>query len=297
MTKSHLFYSAERLLTLIERNKKMKRISDITILAENEITGHTEKEIIANAIDRVKIMKKSVKSGMKLKESKSGMVKDDAKKLNKMINNDKMLQSPLMLKAASYGLAVMSNNAMMGTIVAAPTAGSSGILPGCLIALQENLKLTDEQVARGLLTAAGIGMIIAHISTFSAAKAGCQAEIGASAAMTAAAISEIRGMTPKACIHAAAMTLKNTLGLACDPIAGLVEVPCVKRNAIGISMAMTASDMAYAGIESIVPFDEVVEAMNNVAKNMSPAIRETSMGGLAISKTAKKYEKELLKIN
>lgn len=140
-------------------------------------------------------------------------------------------------------------------------------------------------------------MIIAHISTFSAAKAGCQAEVGASSAMAAAAISELRGMTPDQCIQSSAMALKNMLGLACDPIAGLVEVPCVKRNAIGVCHAMTASDMSYAGITSVVPFDEVVVAMNNIAKNMSPAIRETSTGGLAVSKTGRRITQELIKIS
>jgi L-serine dehydratase len=184
----------------------------------------------------------------------------------------------------------------MGTIVAAPTAGSSGIIPGSLLAMQEDFGYDDEKTARGLLASAGIGMIIASISTFSAAKAGCQAEVGASSAMAAAAISELRGMSPEQCLQSSALALKNMLGLACDPIAGLVEVPCAKRNAIGVCHAMTASDMAYVGIESVVPFDEVVVAMNNIAKNMTPAIRETSTGGLAISATGKRIAEQLIQI-
>ncbi len=297
MSDSFLFFSAERLLTLIERNDDLTKISDVVIRAEQELTGHTEDEIIANAIDRLKIMKSSRDKGMEVKATRSGMVKDEAKRMNDMIGNDKMLLSPLMTKAAAWALSVMGCNAAMGTIVAAPTAGSSGIIPGSLLALQEEFDLSDEETARGLLCSAGVGMIIAHISTFSAAKAGCQAEVGASSAMAAAAISELRGMTPDQCIQSSAMALKNMLGLACDPIAGLVEVPCVKRNAIGVCHAMTASDMSYAGITSVVPFDEVVVAMNNIAKNMSPAIRETSTGGLAVSKTGRRITQELIKIS
>lgn len=296
MSDSYLFYSSDRLLTLIERSEGLERISDVVIKAEQELTGHSEEEIMANAVDRLKIMKQSRDKGMEVKETRSGMVKDEAKRMNDMVGNEKMLLSPLMTKAAAWALSVMGCNAAMGTIVAAPTAGSSGIIPGSLLALQDEYGLTDEETARGLLTSAGVGMIIAHISTFSAAKAGCQAEVGASSAMAAAAISELRGMSPSQCIQAAAMALKNLLGLACDPIAGLVEVPCVKRNAIGVCHAMTASDMAFAGIESVVPFDEVVIAMNNIAKNMSPAIRETSTGGLAVSKTGRRITQELVNI-
>lgn len=296
MADSFLFYSAERLLTLIERNDDLKTISDAVIKAEQELTGHSPEEIMANSIDRLKVMKKSRDTGMLVKQSRSGMVKDEAKKMSDMIGDKNMLLSPLMTKAASWALSVMGCNAVMGTIVAAPTAGSSGIIPGSLLAMQEDFGFDDEKTARGLLTAAGIGMIIANISTFSAAKAGCQAEVGASSAMAAAAISELRGMSPAQCVNAASLALKNMLGLACDPVAGLVEVPCAKRNAIGVCHAMTSSDMSYVGIESVIPFDEIVVAMNNIAKNMSPAIRETSMGGLAISSTGKRITDELINL-
>lgn len=296
MADSYLFYSSDRLLTLIERSDDLETISDVVIKAEQELTGHTEEEIIANSVDRLKVMRSSKDKGMTVTSSKSGMVKDEAKRMAEHIGDETMLLSPFMVKAASWALSVMGCNAAMGTIVAAPTAGSSGIIPGALLALQEELNLTDEQTARGLLTAAGIGMVIAHISTFSAAKAGCQAEVGASSAMAAAAISELRGLSPEQCVNASALALKNMLGLACDPIAGLVEVPCVKRNAFGVNHAVTASDMVACGIKSVVPFDEVVIAMNNVAKNMNPAIRETSMGGLAVSKTGKRITQELINI-
>jgi len=293
MADSYQFFSAERMLTLLERHKGCKKISDLVVKAEEEITGHNAQEIIDNAIDRIKVMRKACDMGMKVKKSKSGMVKDEALKLKKHIKDKKMLLNPLAARACSYAISIMSQNAVMGTIVAAPTAGSSGIIPGCLLSYQEEYKVDDEKTARALLAAAGIGMIIAHISNFSAAKLGCQAEVGTSSCMAAAAISEIRGLSPEQCVNASALSLKNMLGLACDPIAGLVEVPCVKRNAFGVTHAMTASDLSYSGVESVVPFDEVVVAMNNIAKSMDRPIKETSMGGLAVSKTGRKISDKL----
>ena len=296
MANSYIFYSTAKLLSLIKPNKGINTISDLVIKAEEEITRHSYAEIMDNAIDRIKVMKESIDKGMTVKSSRSGMVKDEASKMISMLGNDKMLMNPLLIKAIAWALGTMASNSVMGRIIAAPTAGSAGVLPGCLLAYQDEFKLSDEQVARGLLTAAGVGMIIGHASTFSASKAGCQAEIGNASAMAAAAISELRGMSPEKCMNAAALSLKNMLGLACDPIGGLVEVPCVKRNAFGVSNAITASDLSYAGVESVVPFDEVLEAMNNIAKHMAPAIRETSSGGLAITRTALKIDEKLIKI-
>jgi L-serine dehydratase len=285
------------MLELIDKHKKnVTSISDLTIRVEQELTGHSEKEIIENAGRYLQLMKKARDEGLKVTEVQSGMVKDDAKKMHDRLKDKNMLLSDVMLRGTSYALAVMACNAAMGRIVAAPTAGSAGIVPACLFAVQEKFKLNDETMARAMICSAGVGMVIAHIATFSAAKAGCQAEIGASSAMAAAAISEARGMKPDRCINAAAIALKNMLGLACDPIGGLVEVPCVKRNAIGVSHAMTSSDMSYAGITSVVPFDEVVQAMNNVAENMNPAIRETSAGGLATTPTGKRIAQKLIQL-
>lgn len=296
MAKSYLFYSPERLLTLIERHDDFHTISDLVIKAEEELTGHTKEEIIDNTIDRLKVMRQSRDEGMKVTNSKSGMVDSEAIKLTKAMEENKTLISPLQAKAATYALAIMNFNAIMGMIVAAPTAGSAGIIPGVVLAYQEAFDLSDEQAARGILASAGIGMIIANVSTYSAAKAGCQAEIGNGSAMAATALSELRGMTPAQCINAAALALKNMLGLACDPIAGMVEVPCIKRNTFGVSHAFMASDLSNAGIESIVPFEEVMVAMNNIAKQMPMSIRETSTGGLAVSKTGRRIAERLIKI-
>ena len=294
---SHIFLSSKKLLELIKKDKGLKTISDVMIRAEMEITNHSEKEILQNAKKQIKIMKESIHEGLEVEKSKSGMVDNEAKLAKKMVCDKNMMLDSHVIKGISNALAVVSANALMKRIVAAPTAGSSGIVPGCLFAVQERFGLNEDVIARALLASAGIGVIVANKSTFSGAKAGCQAEIGVSAAMAAAAISEARGMDPERCINASALALKNLLGLACDPIAGLVEVPCVKRNAFGVTHAMTASDLSYAGITSIVPFDEVLMAMNNIAKNMTSSIRETSRGGLAVTPTGKQIAQKLIKLN
>ncbi len=283
---SFQFYSAKKLLNLIQDSKAMN-ICDIMLKAEEELTRNNRDRIFENMRYRLSIMKDAISSELSNeKKSKSKMIGGESEKM-KEIKNENIFLSEIMRRACEYSLAVMEKNARMGRIVAAPTAGSSGILPGGIIATEECLHLSEDKSVEALFTAGAIGIIIAHNATFSAAEAGCQAEVGASSAMAAAALSSMRGMSPEQCINAAALALKNMLGLACDPIGGLVEVPCVKRNALGISHAMTASDMSLAGIKSVVPFDEVVLAMNNVAKSMGENIRETSRGGLAVSDTAK----------
>jgi L-serine dehydratase len=284
---SFQFYSGKKLLEILQESG-YTRISDVVLETEKELTGRTKEEIFENMKRRLYIMRDSIEIARTTElKSKSGMIGGESL-LIKKVEGQKLFMSEVMRKASEYALAVMETNSCMGKIVAAPTAGSAGIIPGTLWGIKECWNLSDEDVVRGLLTASGIGIIIGSISTFSAAEAGCQAEIGASSAMAAGGISEMRGLSPERCLNASALALKNMLGLACDPIGGLVEVPCVKRNAIGVVHAMTASDMSFAGITSVVPFDEVVKAMNNIAKNMNENIRETAKGGLAVSKTAER---------
>jgi len=291
---SYIFYSSKKLLNLISEHS-LDNISDIVIRTEKEITGHNKEELFSNMKRHLNIMKESALSGIKnKKKSRGNMVNFDSNKI-KGIKEEKILISEVMRVGIKYALGIMENNACMGRIVAAPTAGSSGIIPGCVLSMQENWELPEESAIRGMLAASGIGMIIASISTFSAAMAGCQAEIGTATCMAAAAISEMRGLSPERCCNAAALALKSLLGLACDPIGGLVEVPCIKRNAMGVSIAMTASDLSFAGVTSIVPLDQVIEAMNNVSQNMNKNLKETAQGGLAISKTAKKIMANLEK--
>lgn len=289
---SFQFYSSKKLLQILEESR-YDRISDVVLQAEKELTGHSEEDIFENMRYRLRLMKEAIATGLgNTEKSKSGMIGGDAVRMQNA-KGEKIFLSEVMRLGTEYALAVMEANACMGRVVAAPTAGSSGIIPGVLWALHDSWGVSEDDIVRGLLTASGIGIVIASISTFSAAEAGCQAEVGASTAMAAAGISEIRGLSASACVQSSALALKNMLGLACDPIGGLVEVPCVKRNAIGVVHAMTASDMSFAGVKSVVPFDEVVMAMNNISKNMNENIRETAKGGLAISKTGKKITERL----
>ena len=192
---------------------------------------------------------------------------------------------PVAAKAAAYALAANEANAAMGRICAAPTAGSSGVLPGVLFALAEERGLPEEKLALPLVTAGAIGMVIASRASLAGAEGGCQAECGSAAAMAAGAAVDLLGGTPEQIGHAVALSLKNLLGLVCDPVAGLVEVPCVKRNAGAATLALLAADMALAGIQSVIPVDEVIDAMAEVGQAMSPALRETAKGGLAATPT------------
>lgn len=184
-------------------------------------------------------------------------------------------------RAMSIALAVAGCNAAMGKIVASPTAGSCGILPAALLTAMEQRQIPREKIVSALFTASGIGMVIARTASISGAEGGCQAECGSAAAMAAAALCELFGGTPEMTMHAAALAIKNLMGLVCDPVAGLVEVPCIKRNAGGVMIAIAAADMVLAGIRSKIPPDEVLTAMKAVGDSMPCALRETAQGGLA----------------
>ena len=198
-----------------------------------------------------------------------------------------------MAQICAAALAVAEVNASMGRIVAAPTAGASGVLPAVLVMCSEKHGFTDRDLVNGLFTAGAVGVIIARNASISGAEGGCQAEIGSAAAMAAAALAELCGASPTASLSAAAMAVKNILGLVCDPVAGLVECPCIKRNAMGAANAVLAADMALAGISSIIPFDEVVGAMRSVGRLMNVDLRETARGGLAATATALEITKNI----
>ena len=181
----------------------------------------------------------------------------------------------------SYSMAVLEVNASMGLIVAAPTAGSSGVVPGVLMALKEEKGLSDEILYKGLLNAGAVGYLLMRNASVSGAEAGCQAEVGAASAMAASAVVEIMGGTPEQCLAAASLSISNLLGLVCDPIAGLVESPCQSRNAVGVANAITSAELALAGVIHPIPFDEMAEAMYRVGKSLPFELRETAMGGCA----------------
>lgn len=213
--------------------------------------------------------------------SKTGLTGGDAVKIKDYRKSHKTLSGDMIMSVVQSAIATNEVNAAMGVICATPTAGSSGTLPGVLFTLEKRLGLDEEQMVKFLFTAGGFGMVIANNACIAGATGGCQAEVGSASGMGAAAAVEVAGGTPKQSANAMAIAISNLLGLVCDPIAGLVEVPCINRNAIGSSNALISADMALAGCESMIPADEVISAMDKVGKNMPESLRETGIGGLA----------------
>lgn len=284
------YMSVRELITAAENNKSS--ISELVLLQQSMSMEIPEEKLLAEMDRRLTVMSESVMEGSKPGiRSQSGLTGGDAYKLLCQINAKKTLCGDVIASAIEKALAVSEYNAAMGRIVASPTAGSCGILPAAIITMMEHHNISREKAVMSLFTAAAIGMVIANCATIAGAEGGCQAECGAASAMAAAAIVECMGGTPKQCEHAAAMALKNILGLVCDPVAGLVEIPCIKRNAGGVTGAFTASEMALAGIESKIPCDEVILAMKRVGDSLPCALRETADGGLADTPTGRQlYE-------
>ena len=241
--------------------------------------GCTEDILLKRMHDRLSVMRQSAKAGLSpTLRSVSGMVGGQAAK---MAVPEEINRFGLLGKAGAYAMSIAEYNACMGKIVAAPTAGSCGILPGALLAVQEQDGFSDDELVMALFTAAGIGRIIALQATISGAEGGCQAECGAAAAMAAAALVQLYGGTPEMCVQASAFALMNMLGLVCDPVHGLVEVPCVYRNVGGVSQALCAAQMALSGVKSPIPCDEVILAMKDVGDALPSSLRETGEGGCA----------------
>lgn len=269
-------------------------IGEFILKQEMEESGLSREEIYNRMLDNLRVMAFSTTKGVGEKViSVSGLIGGDAYRLGKYLESGKSVTGRTMVKAMSYALSCSEVNASMGKIVACPTAGACGILPAVIMTMKEEHQVEEKDLVMGLFASAGIGAIIAQNATISGAEGGCQAECGSAAAMAAAAVVEIMGGTPDMCLHAGAIVFKNTLGLVCDPIGGLVEVPCAKRNAAGAVSAMTAADMVLAGVQSRIPFDDTVTAMYSVGKLMPEALRETGIGGLAGTKTGKKLKKEI----
>ena len=226
-------------------------------------------------------------------QSRSGLVGGAGKTMRAYVESGNTLCGPFVGKVMASALAMGESNACMKRIVAAPTAGASGVLPAVLVMCSEKHGFTDRDLVNGLFTAGAVGVIIARNASISGAEGGCQAEIGSASAMAAAALAELCGASPAASLSAAAMADSNILGLVCDPGAGLVDCPCRKRNAMGAANAVLAADMALAGISSIIPFDEVVGAMRSVGRLMNVDLRETARGGLAATATALEITKNI----
>ena len=277
---------------LIEAKKNHTKFYDFVIDRESNIEGISKESLIKTMTKRYEDIMESVQKGnLNSKKSFSGLSGGDAKLMREYIKEGKTVCGTELLTAVTNSIAVSEYNASMGRIVACPTAGSSGIVPGVLVALKEQKRIDDELLVKGLFTAGEIGRVIAINASVSGAEGGCQAECGSAAAMAACLVVDILGNEMERIDDALAIALKNVMGLICDPVAGLVEVPCVKRNAIGVTNALLTADMVMAGIKSKIPGDEVIEAMNEVSKNMLPAFKETGDGGIANTKTGRKISK------
>ncbi len=265
------------------------KIYEIMQEQEAHVSERSISDIKADMAKRFQVMKNAVQEGLEGSSSHSGLSGGNAKRLDDYRKAGKFVTDEGFLKALTYAIATNEVNAAMGIICATPTAGSAGVLPGVMISMQEKYQLSDAVLINHLFTAGAFGYVIANNAMISGAAGGCQAEVGSATAMAAAALTEMLGGSPSQAADAAAIALKNLLGLTCDPLAGLVEVPCVKRNAAGASIALMATELALAGIKSYVPCDEVIQAMYNIGLSMHVSLRETSQGGLAATETGKKW--------
>ncbi len=260
-------------------------LADVFLEADAEEHAVPADEILAALAKRREVMRDCIERGKNGGTSMGKLVGNEARLLNEAFLAGRTFLDPLTIKAEIYALSVMGENSRMGVIVAAPTAGAGGVVPGMLMALEEERSIDPRKTVRALVVAGGVGSIIALSANISGAAGGCQNEVGVATAMGAAAVAYMMGGTTKQSIHAAGLALKNTLGLVCDPVGGLVEVPCVKRNALFAVHGLTAAQLALAGVESVIPMDEVVEAMVRIGRALPRGLRETAEGGLATTAT------------
>ncbi|MGB4610516.1 MAG: L-serine ammonia-lyase, iron-sulfur-dependent, subunit alpha [Saccharofermentanales bacterium] len=268
-------------------------IYQVVLNQESLLFEISEQEIYEKMEFQLLAMENSVVRGLKGVQSHSGLTGGDAKRMADYLQTKRPLMGRMLAEAVNNAIAVNEVNAAMGIICATPTAGSAGVLPGVLTAIKQEFNLDRKAQLNFMLTAGICGLIIGNNASISGAEGACQAEIGSASAMTAAALVEAAGGTPEMSIEAVAIALKNLLGLSCDPVAGLVEIPCIKRNAIGVTNCFTAAEMALAGIKSKIPCDEVVQAMGRIGKMMPEALKETALGGLADTPTARKMREQI----
>lgn len=279
------FKNAKELLALCQ--KKKLPISEV--MRQREILlGETTAEIVDQRMDRVlEIMKDAAFSPIKDPViSMGGLIGGEARKLCEFHDLGKSLCGNVLGKGITYAMATLETNASMGLIVASPTAGSAGIVPGMMLALQEVYGFSDKKIRQALFNAGAIGYLAMRNATVAGAVGGCQAEVGIASAMAASAAVELLGGTPLQCTYAASTVLMNMLGLVCDPVGSLVEYPCQNRNAAGVSNALIAAEMSLAGITQFIPLDEMIDAMYTVGKKLPAELRETALGGCAATPSA-----------
>ena len=279
------FKNAQELLTLCE--EKNLPISEIMRIREIEL-GETTAETVKEKMTRVlEIMNEAARSPIhKPVASMGGLIGGESRKLSLHAQQKKELCGDLLQKAITYAMATLETNASMGLIVASPTAGSAGIVPGLMLAMQEHYHFSDDTIIQALFNASAIGYLAMRNATVAGAVGGCQAEVGVASAMAASAAVELMGGTPEECTYAASTVLMNMLGLVCDPVGGLVEYPCQNRNAAGVANAVIAAEMALAGIRQLIPLDEMIQTMFAVGRKLPAELRETAMGGCAVTPSA-----------
>jgi len=287
-----MFRTVAELLQIAETEKIP--ISEVMIRMEIEESGRSREDIMEQMGRNLEVMEKAVERGINENiRSRSGLTGGDAKLIQKYMESGKTLSGDTLLDAVSKAVSTNEVNAAMGKICATPTAGSAGVVPGVLFGLKPKLNPSREVMIRFLFTAGAFGFVVANNASISGAAGGCQAEVGSATGMAAAAAVEMAGGTPEQSAHAMAIALKNMLGLICDPVAGLVEVPCVMRNAMGAAQAIVAADIALAGVKSVIPCDEVIEAMHVVGRRMPTIYKETAEGGLAATPTGRRLAEKI----
>ena len=269
----------------LEQIGKDRDLAEVFLEVDEQEHAIPREQILEALRKRRQVMRDCIDRGKGGGLSMGKLVGNEAKLLNEAFQNGRTFLDPLTVKAELYALAVMGENSRMGVIVAAPTAGAGGVVPGMLLALEEERHIDPEKTVRALVVAGGIGSIIALSANISGAAGGCQNEVGVASSMGAAAVAYMMGGKTHQSIHAAAIALKNTLGLVCDPVGGLVEVPCVKRNALFAVHGLTAAQLALAGVDSVIPMDEIVEAMVRIGRALPRGLKETAEGGLATTLT------------
>ncbi|KIO55156.1 MULTISPECIES: L-serine ammonia-lyase, iron-sulfur-dependent, subunit alpha [Bacillaceae] len=268
-------------------NEKQVPIYELAIKQEMEVTKSTFDEVWAKMEKNLETMENAVKRSVEGDGvfSPTGLTGGDAVRIKKYLESGKSLSGDVMMRGVQGAIGTNEVNAAMGVICATPTAGASGTIPGVLYTIKETLQLSREDQIHFLFTSALFGMIVANNACIAGALGGCQAEVGSASAMAAAAAVEAAGGTPEQSAHAFSTALQNLLGLVCDPVAGLVEIPCVKRNAVGTANALVAADLALAGVNNLIDADEVIDAMYRVGRQMPRELRETGLGGVAETPT------------
>ena len=284
--------SGEELIKICEENSIS--LSEYAIRREIEDRDVSREQVLSKMKKTLEVMRSgATEAREKEVYSVSGLIGGDAFKLQEYLKSGKSLTGDTMILAMAMALSSSEVNASMGRIVACPTAGSCGILPAVILTAGEKLGKSDDELVMALFASAAVGLIIGRNATFAGAEGGCQAECGSAAAMASAAVVEIMGGTPKMSLDAAAIVFKNILGLVCDPVAGLVEIPCAKRNSSGAISALCTADLVMAGVESKIPFDDALSAMYKVGRSLPSELRETALGGVAVTKAGLELRKKV----